>query len=395
MLADEARALLSAEGLRLLDEVGPYDSGADVLRTSAALRRAGHPPALIAAVLTQARLREKARAKFGEFASRMLLTAAGLEQATRFRVAALHASRFRDAGVGRVVDLGCGIGGDAMALAALDIPVIAVERDEVTAAFAAYNLAPFPSAEVRVGDAESFDIDPRDAVFADPARREAGHDSRARLGPADWSPSLEFVFGLARTQPLGVKLGPAIDHELIPDEAEAQWITVDGETVEVGLWFGALARPGVRRSAVVLAAAGSVEIAGDADAEDPEPRELARYVHEPAGSVIRARMIGEVARRLDAGLVAPRIAYLTGDQPSADPLAVSFEVRAVLPFDERAIAKELRARGIGRIEIKKRGVDVDPAALRKRLAPKGDGDGTLIVTRSGDRRIAILADRVG
>src|SRR3954447_9901314 len=139
----ELRALLSPEGLRLLDEVGPIEATADVVRIVSRLRGAGHSGELVAAVLGQARLRAKAVAKFGDFASRMLFTPEGLEQATRLRVAALHAGRFAEAGVDVVADLGCGIGADAMAFAALDLGVVAVERDELTAAVAAYNLAPF------------------------------------------------------------------------------------------------------------------------------------------------------------------------------------------------------------------------------------------------------------
>jgi len=58
------------------------------------------------------------------------------------------------------------------------------------------------------------------------------------------------------------------------------------------------------------------------------------------------------------------------------------------------LKKELAARSIGVLEIKKRGVDIDPAVLRKRLALKGSESATLIVTRVGERKIALLADRV-
>ena len=119
----EFRELLSTEGLGLLDSLPAFDSKTDVVRTVADLRKAGHSPALVAAVLSQSKLRARAVAKFGPFAGRMLFTEAGLEQATRLKVAALHAGRFRDAGVGRVADLGCGIGADALALAAIDIAV--------------------------------------------------------------------------------------------------------------------------------------------------------------------------------------------------------------------------------------------------------------------------------
>ena len=57
--------LLSPEGLRLLDSLPEWDSKADIVRTVAALRRQGNPPGLVATVLSQARLRSKARAKFG------------------------------------------------------------------------------------------------------------------------------------------------------------------------------------------------------------------------------------------------------------------------------------------------------------------------------------------
>src|SRR3954469_4920938 len=138
----ELLEVLTPEGLRLLDSLPPYHSERDVLKMVSDLRKAGHSPALVAAVLTQARLRSKARGKFGEFAGRMLFTEAGLEQATRLPVAARHASRFVAAGLSRVADLGCGIGGDAMAFAGADIDVVAVDADEVTAAIASYNLAP-------------------------------------------------------------------------------------------------------------------------------------------------------------------------------------------------------------------------------------------------------------
>src|SRR5680860_491543 len=118
--------LLSPEGLRLLDSLPRYDT-IDVVRAVSELRKAGHAAGLVAAALSQSRLRAKAGSKFGDFASRMLFTEAGLEQATRLRVAALHAGRFAALRTDtdrppRIVDLGCGIGGDAMAMAAPPMP---------------------------------------------------------------------------------------------------------------------------------------------------------------------------------------------------------------------------------------------------------------------------------
>ncbi len=138
----ELAALLTPEGLRLLDDLPPVRTAADVAATVSRLRKGGHSPDLVSAVVGQARLRDRATAKFDAFASGMLFTRAGLEQATRLSVAAHHAHRFRAAGMSSVADLGCGIGGDAMGFAALGLRVTAVDADEVTAAIAAYNLAP-------------------------------------------------------------------------------------------------------------------------------------------------------------------------------------------------------------------------------------------------------------
>jgi hypothetical protein len=391
MDVDDLRRLLSAEGLQLLDEVGDLDTGADIVRTVSRLRAAGHDGGLVAAVLEQARLRSRARPKFGDFADRMLFTPAGLEQATRLRVAALHAGRFAEAGIDVVADLGCGIGADALAIAALDLGVVAVDRDELTAAVAAFNLAPFPSARVELGNAEDTDLAGVGAVWLDPARR----DGATRLrDPGDWSPSLDWAFDLAGRLPTGIKLGPGIDRELIPDGVEAQWISVDREVVELVLWSGPLARDGIRRSALVLSSGGVAELSAPADSPDAETGDLGAYLLEPDGAVIRARLIGDLARGVDGRMLDPTIAWITGDDPAPTPFGQAFRVLERFPLDVKTLKRELSARGIGTLEIKKRGVDIDPAQFRTRLGLAGEGSATLVLTRIAGARTAILVERV-
>ncbi len=392
--------LLSSEGLRLLDSLPEWDPSADVVRTVAALRKDGHAPGLVAAVLSQSKLRSKAAGKFGEFARAMLFTEAGLEQATRLRVAALHAGRFAAAGLQHVADLGCGIGGDALALAALELRVTAADADEVTATLAAFNLAPFPRATVLHARAEDIDLDglpdgPADGVYLDPARRSAGHAHTSRLTrPEDYTPSLDFAFGLGQRLPTGVKLGPGFDRELIPVGAEAQWVSVDGALVEMGLWFGPLARPGIRRSALLLGKSGSHELNAAADSDDAAVGALGGYLYEPDGAVIRARLIGDLARSLDARMLSDGIAYLTADAAAPTPFATCFRVLEQLPSDEKKLKAALAARGIGTLEIKKRGIDVDPAALRTRLKLKGSAAATIVLTRAAGKHVTLLVERV-
>src|SRR5690606_21438319 len=170
MLQRRAAAALEAEGDR----------------AALALRRDGTSPDLAAAALTLADLRRRARAKFGERAERMYFTRPGLEQATRWPVAARRAARFA-AREGSVTDLCCGIGTEALAFAEAGLRVEAVDADESTAAIARANAEELGlDVRVRVGDA--LEAGPGAVVFADPARRGGAGRS---FDPAAYSPPLD------------------------------------------------------------------------------------------------------------------------------------------------------------------------------------------------------------
>jgi len=211
------RSLLTTEGWALLESLPPYDEGS-AMALGERLRGHGHDAALVAAALTQARLRLRAQAKLGPFASAMVFTPDGLEQATRLSVAAHHARRYVGAGCARVVDLGCGLGSDAMAFAGLDREVLAVDADELTAALASVNLRHWPDAVVRCADVTTLDLATEvgagDGVWLDPARRVG---SRRTFDPEGFSPPYSFVLDVMRRVPAtGAKLAPGIAHHLLP-----------------------------------------------------------------------------------------------------------------------------------------------------------------------------------
>lgn len=374
-------APLTAEALSAADaEVDP-DSLAAATRL-----RARFGTDIATAALHQSSLRRRARAKFGDRAAELVFTRSGLEQATRPDVAAHHAARLVAAGARRVVDLGCGMGADALAFAAAGLEVVAVEIDPATAAVATANLG--GGGTVVCGDAEAFPLRADDAVFCDPARRTEGG---RRWQVEDFRPRWSLVSELlAGGRVAGVKLGPALPHALIPDGVEAQWVTHRSEVVEVALWAGPGSTPG-RRSALIWPHHELIT-----EPTEPRPvRAVGRYLYEPDGSVIRAGGIAQLGARLDAGLLDPQIAYLTADELTETPFASAFAVEAVLPYDVRVVRRELRERGVGRLEIKKRGVDMDPAALRKKLALSGVESATLVISRTPRGAVAVLAQRVG
>jgi len=391
MDSSEVQALLTKESLTLLSQWDTPVSPDDVVGIVSRLRKEGHPPERVHAVMTQLKLRPLAVAKFGQFASAMLFTPDGLEQATRLEVASHHAGRMQAAGITSVADCGCGIGGDALAFAGLGLRVVALESDPATAALASYNLASFDLASVEIADVTTRNFDDVDALWIDPARRSGGARTH---NPNDWQPSLEWAFARAAEKPTGIKLGPGIDRDLIPPGVEAQWISHHGTLVELVVWSGSLTREDVGTSALVINSRGSAEMTASADSADQPVGEIQRYLYEPDGAVIRARLIGDLARAFTATMIDPTIAYFSSPDRHESPLAQGFEVQEVVPYSLSRVQKLIKGAHLGEVEIKKRGIDIDPAELRKTLTLDGTGKATLILTRAGGKKVAIVATRL-
>ncbi|GAA2719722.1 class I SAM-dependent methyltransferase [Cellulomonas aerilata] len=385
--------LLSPEGWALLSALPPYDEGR-TMALSERLRRDGVDPELVAAALTQSRLRARAHAKFDSFADGMLFTPSGLEQATRLTVAAHHARRYVSAGVTRIADLTCGIGADSLAFAGVGLSVLATDTDELTAALATVNLRHFPEAEVRQADglAVDFAAEGVDGLYADPARRVSS--GKRVFDPAAYEPPLDAVQALRERVPaLGIKVGPGIPHSALPADAETQWVSMDGDVVEAGLWFGPLRVDGPGRSALVLRDRSAVAVQ-DEHVGPPAVGRVGAYLLEPDGAVIRAGLVAQVAAEVDGRLIDPTIAYVTSDALHLTPLATTYRVLDTLPFGLKRLRTYLRERGVGRLTIKKRGTAVVPEQLRKQLDLRGDAEGTIVLTRVGGAQQVLVVEPV-
>jgi hypothetical protein len=377
----------SSQALAVLKE--NYAPGIDPDLLNTELRRQGHPPELVIEVVNQVALRQKASQKLGSLADSLLFTRAGLEQASRYEVALFHARKLKSRD--SVTDLGCGLGIDSIAFASSGLTADAVESDPNTVEFALSNLANFEAATAELGLAEEHKI-VTDAVFLDPARRDLKASGRSRklLAPEDFSPSISFAFGLLAQMPGGVKLSPALPHELLSNDFEATWVSNQGDLVELSQWSGDPGRAG-RKYAVMVEGETDIEFTGEDLEAEAVP--VGKYVYEPDAALIRSHLIGAFASELGLGVVSRGIAYLTGAEVQS-PWLRTYKVLDELPLHEKQIAGYLAKRGIGTLEIKKRGVDVEPELLRKKLKPKGSGAATLIATKVGGARKALVCEPV-
>lgn len=402
-LAAVAR-LVSGEGWGLLQSLPPYDESS-AMALAQRLRGAGFDADLVAAALTQSRLRARATAKFGDFAAGMMFTPDGLEQATRLDVAARHAERFRDAGVRAVWDLGCGIGSDAMALAGLDLRVTAVDADEVTAAVAGVNLRHWPSARTGVARVEDTPLPLGEGArhagaWLDPARRVPGvadvnGRTRRVFSLEAVSPSWETVREVAGRLPaVGAKLSPSFPHAAVPAGSEAQWTSYGGEVLECTIWWGTLVqRPG--RTALVLTPGGGAMAVSERDCEPQVPRaesfdRLGEWLYEPDRALIRAGLTGAVTAATGGVELDVGVGYVASSAQLDLSCARRYHIADSMPLNVKALRAYLRDRHVGRLTIKKRGASVDPDVLRRQLRLSGDGELTVVLTRVHGRQVVLV-----
>ena len=345
-------------------------------------------PALAAAVVEQTLLRRRAAEKFSRAAD-MLFVRDALEQATREPLAHHRARRF--APFARVLDIGCGIGGDSIALAAVS-QVLAIDIDRIRLEFAAHNATVYNvRRKIQFIQADGLQPPCRTdaAVFADPARRSAG---KRTFNPKMFQPPLDALLRQFKNRALGVKLAPGIDFSALPARAEIEVVSFGGEAKEAVLWLNGLATPGISRRATVLPAGATITDAADDACAVGMPRAV---LCEPDAAVIRAGLVKQAGARLGLHLLDEHIAYLSGDAPVDSPLVRCYHIEAQLPLKLKTINRYARENHIRRWSVKQRGTGLAPETVVRQLKTAKEGvERTLILLRMQTRHIALICRRI-
>ena len=404
---DDFLWLMSEEAAPVLKQVqGAFAERVNVVRIAKSLRKLT-TPTRGALVMEQAQLRKKAGQKFTR-ASRMFFTRRGLEQASGQRLAEYKASRFHSLKI--VADVCCGIGGDLLSLARRDhsddsktevVRTIGVEIDELTSLFARKNLEAYSLgqdlADVRQIDFAEFDLSNLDGIHVDPDRRvqeRTVHGSR-------FLPSLPDVLQrLPSSCTAAIKVAPATPHAgYFPPNVQREWLGDDRECKQQILWVGPETDKPGHRTATHIGKQGEVSQISVLESESrPEVivgKQILRYLYEPHAIVLAAQLNNVIGDRYGLQRFSADVVYLTGDEVVEDPLLTQFEVLAVLPLNLRKTQVFLNRLEVGEIEVKKRGIDDVTASQFKRLKLDGKQRATVLLTRLGRSRIAVIAKRRG
>jgi SAM-dependent methyltransferase len=381
--------LLSKTGQAALDAAMALEPREELFLSSYEKLRKKYPAPLAKAAIEMALLRRKARNKF-ESAAEMYFTREALEQSSGDFTATHRARRFVP--FGEVADLCCGIGGDALALARTGLTVHAVENDPIRNAMARANSVVLGLQErihLHEGDAITIPLPGVNAAFADPSRRSSG---RRHLDPKDYTPPLPQIRGRFPSQfPLAVKIAPGIAwNDIVDLDAEAEFVSVDGELKECVLWFGQL-RSTARRATVLPEGA---TFFADKQVSMPEISGVQDYVFDPDPALVRAGLAAQLAFELGIAPIDYQVALFTGREAIHSPFLGPFRVECASGFHLGKLRDHLRAQHVGRVTAIKRGSSIDSDELLKKLKLEGEEHRVILLTRLKGKESMIVGVRV-
>ncbi len=385
----EAWVLTTESGRSLLDQINQIATPrlADLTRW-----RKSATLAQTSAALRIAETRRRGSAKFSR-AGLMWFEPTGLEQATPEPVARHKAARF----AGRsetVVDLCSGIGGDTLALAEI-LDVLSVDMDRAMARRLLWNARAY-GVVARVlavqSRAESITIPKRAWVHVDPDRRPKGPRARDLSG---YAPGPDFLRALTQSAPGGaIKLGPASDFQdhFGGVRFEVELVSLGGECKEATVWFGA-AVSCFRRATSLPAGATWTDRDGPMN-QYAGITPVLGWVFDPDPALIRAGLLDGFAQMHGLTRFAPSVDYLTASERIRSPFLSAFEVIADIPLDLKRLRREVASRNLGPLEVKIRGVDLRPEAVRAQvLSSSGVEPATILLAGGNGPARAIMARR--
>lgn len=331
-------------------------------------------------VASQVKYLQRARTKLPRlYEARGIIPQRAFEQSSSEECAA--AKRMRG---GSLLDLTCGLGMDAVAMADRFERVVALERDEVLADVVRENLRRMgvENVEVITTSAEEYVASCHerfDWVYADPDRRTAEGRRVVRL--EDCSPNMVALYpALGRiTERVAIKNSPLFDTEeafRLFGDCTVEVLSLGGECKEVNIYIdgcGArIAAEAIGREHVEFAREEVV----DSRCEGEFVAEEYRYLIIPDVALQKARLVAHALRgKADVwsnnsfGFARSEITGVLGRVE---------EIERIEKFDPKALKRQLKGKGVD-ILLREFPLSVDE--LRRRTGMRSGAEQSIALTR--------------
>lgn len=382
--------LFSESAERFLSEVrADFDAGKSLVQITKKLRKELSAQQT-SQILQQHELRSRGKAKFKK-SQQMFFLRKQLEQSTNEAISFYKSRRFKK--MNRVVDLCCGIGGDAIGLAQhCDLTIVDLDPEVVT--IAEKNVQAYGFSATRMAcDVMDIDVNSFDAFHIDPDRRVEGNRSTKS---EFFCPEKKQLDSMAQKNPnFAMKLAPATRPWM--DQCEREFVGFDRECKQQIIWSGELSEQmGIR--ATTLDPSGNptetfFEEVADENDGDISIGEHQKFVYDPHPCLVASRLVNAFGRRNGLSRLTYNTVYLTGDQLLKSSFVQCFEVIETCVLDDSLIKKMLDRHDVGHLELKKRGVELDVMKRFAKIKCTGTQSATLILAPTDEGLRGLLCQR--
>jgi len=300
------------------------------------------------------------------------------EQATARDISEYKAKMWQSGA--KIADLCCGMGGDSFWLPSGIIARgvdIAPERvlmfNENMERLKQPHRAVLQNAlEVKTGD----------FFCIDPARREG------------LNPNFESILELSKKFRGGmVKLPPAFPEDELPKETDILYLGDAKDCRECLMLTGEFGKGIIR--AVAICEAETFEWQCEKDELQNTSlniKHLGNFILEPIPVLVRSHLFLTEAKKCGFWQIDSTLAYLSCEElPPEHKGFAAYKVIDKSSLSTNNVKAMLKKHNIGKLTLKKRGVEVVPEAEIHRLSPKGEMEGVLFYTRILGEKRAILA----
>jgi hypothetical protein len=357
---------------------------------------------LRAAMLEQIELYPKWKKKFPQ-ADFLWTNKLALEQSSAPDIAQWKAGLFPPES--RIADLCCGMGADSFALQGHELT--GVDLDPERLEMYAHNAKQMGlTAKTLLRDVQEKPVD-ADYFLLDPARRPGSSNQRWQAD--DFSPSPSSWAQIIQNYKGGIiKLAPGLDFELDFPHTRV-FLGGHRECREQAILCGELHLPQMPKHGGVAAVVLPEAFVYCADKEAAHTQaplsEVQDFLWEPHAPLLRAHLFNHFGLQYGFQQIHPRIAYMTSadipsDAQKADYPFRGFRVLEVLQAKTKAIRKAMQEHKITFVEVKKRGMDINPSEWQKKLnknnkkADTATTSGVLLFSRTSNKHVALLCTRI-
>ncbi len=305
--------------------------------------------------------RIKAKRKF-DIWDLMLIDEFGLRYSTPDPVAEYIAKRLS---CSTIADLGCGIGAQARFFGKYSSKVICVEKDEVRASFAYWNLKQY-GVEFEVIQGDAFDskvvervVSEAEIIFSDPSRPEWEKGEKLPKMSPDPRRILKVYSKRWRKEEYAFQLPPQMSPKEVPIPGEREYLSYNSKLNRLTVYLGELAKweksvvkiPGEHR---LVPSEEEVKV------EEAESPKSFLYIVDPA--VVKAEMIEDLVATLNGELFLylkdPRRTSLTSEDLMYSPFFESiYEVLEVIDVEPGKIREAAKKHGAKKVTLR---IKIDP-----------------------------------